>query len=115
MNVSENKVLSAEDIVAKATPKHPPLLVQVPEWGGSVYVRRLSVGDLGKYFARINELNGHPDKIRVAALSSAICDENGNRLFTESDASALVDLDAAGYDRVMLAFTTENRMNTRGN
>lgn len=72
-------------------------LVEVPEWGGSVWVRGLSGAERKEYMSSLVEFDGK-GKVRgkigeseliLAFLS--MCDESGERLFAGKD-----DLEALG-------------------
>lgn len=105
------RVLSAADIAARAKPAHPPVEVDVPEWGGVVHVRRLSVADLDRYYARVKDIP--PDQARAFALGCALCTPGGHRLYTEAEAKALADVDAAGAERVLGEFFAANGIGGR--
>lgn len=66
--------------------------VAVPEWGDFVYVRTLTAGDREKYESFMSGLKDKSGKLnlgtvraRLAALS--LCDENGTRIYDDSQAS----------------------------
>lgn len=64
--------------------------VDVPEWGGAVFVRTMSAADrieLTEAFSGPEENNASLLILKVAAAT--ICDEAGQRLFTNDD---VVDL-----------------------
>lgn len=58
-----------------------PVPVEVPTWGGTLHVRRLSVADM-------EEASGAEQRTDKRSLSRAaarvLCDENGQRLFDPS-------------------------------
>ncbi len=105
------KFLSAGDVRGLAKKSHPPIEVEVPEWGGSVMVRKLSVADLDRYYAAVKDVN--TERSRATVLAQALCDASGNRLFGDNDAGNLVDLDAAGAERVVDAFFAANGIGAR--
>jgi hypothetical protein len=92
------KVLSRTDFLA-ASSNRKRELVDVPELGGSVYLRELSTGQLLEYNDRIEKLRGaHSDVTPAASLelmslmiSMSACDEEGVLLFTEADVKALAE------------------------
>lgn len=81
--------------------------VSVPEWGDTVFVKELNAAERDQFetsmmkvdrkgrFAGTNMVNL---RARLAAL--AICDKDGNRLFSDEDAAALGLESAAVLDRV---------------
>jgi|WetSurMetagenome_2_1015567.scaffolds.fasta_scaffold562212_1 hypothetical protein len=80
-----NKILTKDDILN--ADDLPIIEVKVPEWGGSVYVRKLSVGQvvaLGR--ERVDEKN-----YIVKALGMSIVDKDGNRLLTNKEAERLME------------------------
>jgi hypothetical protein len=76
--LSKNQILAAKDEVVKT--------ISVPEWGGEVCIRAMSVGERDRYE---NEFIRNKDKgvenFRTKFLAACLCDEDGKRLFTEAD------------------------------
>jgi len=100
--LTREAILQADDL--------PRELVQVPEWGGDVYVSTLT-GTQRDAFEQ--SLQGKKDRVdlenvraRFAVLT--ICDEKGTRLFTHADISKLGKKSAAALDRV---FAVAQRLN----
>lgn len=58
--------------------------VPVPEWCGDVFIRSMDAGDKIDF---VTQCDGDPPEVHLACWLCArmICDEKGNRLFTESD------------------------------
>lgn len=95
--LSKDDILRAEDL--------PRELVDVPEWGGAVMVRGLSASERDAFEASIVELRGkdrriHLENIRAKLASLTICDEQGNRLFSDSEVTALGKKSAQAVQRV---------------
>jgi len=97
--LDKNMILAASDVVKE--------LVDVPEWGGSVYVRSITAAERGQIeaaAARFKEGKGKDDSfarlftLRFAAM--AICDENGARLFADADIEKLAQKNAAVISRL---------------
>lgn len=72
--------------------------VACPEWGGDVYVRSLTGAEKEAFTASLFDYDddGTPvrkdnylENIRVGMLIRAICDENGNRIFSDKDVPEL--------------------------
>lgn len=65
------------------------ILVDVPEWGEKVYIRKLSVGD------QLELSRGTEDAalLGVKVLLHSICDENGDRQLTDDDLPLLLEQD----------------------
>lgn len=76
--------------------------VEVPEWGGHVYVRSLSVAELDRFRADGERAKGsagpHDATVRLVVL--AACDEGGAPLFRPEDAAALRGKCVTAVERV---------------
>lgn len=86
--------------------------VEVPEWGGVVRVRTLTGKERDTFEESISQVKGKKTELRLANVRAklaarAIVDENGNRLFSDDDISALGKKSAAALDRV---FTVARRL-----
>ena len=95
--LTRDQILSADDLKTET--------VSVPEWGGHVKVRTMTGAERDAYEARSlvkrgesRELNLVNMRARLAA--DTIVDNEGKRLFTESDVGALGGKSAAALDRV---------------
>lgn len=85
------QIISAVDIELRQ--------VSVPEWGGFVYLRSLSVDARIKYLARISSVlakqnsptdaNNEYHEAQVYLLSQSLSDEKGNLIFAEADVQSL--------------------------
>jgi hypothetical protein len=83
------KVLAAADIVSAKS--RDVSRVAVPQWGGDVFIRGMSLGEREKFERWVRDRSredSSPDDggIRAALVCMALCDEQGNRLFTLDDA-----------------------------
>lgn len=99
MTLSHDDILKAEDIKKE--------LVEVPEWGGSVWVRGMTGADRDRFEASVIEMRGtkqilHLDDMRAKLCSACICDEHGNLLFTQADVKALSAKSANALNRVFV-------------
>jgi len=99
------KILGRDDILKAEDIRIEPL--DVPEWGGRIYVKTLSGEERDQLEASLVDYktNGQPkrmktEKLRASIAALAICDEKGNRLFTPIDISALAKKSSAALDRV---------------
>lgn len=72
--------------------------VHIPEWEGDVWVKTLTHGERRRAKA---DLTGPDAGLLLVVL--ATCDENGNRLFEESDLDQLANRNATALDRIMVA------------
>lgn len=80
-------------------------LVEVPEWGGAVYVRSLSGAERDQFEASIVQRNGKDTRtnlrnLRARLVVLAACDEDGAALFRAEDVQALGAKNAAPLDRL---------------
>lgn len=83
--------------------------VEVPEWGGSVCVRAMSAKERDGWEIRYaTDFANKNRSVRGSLCAVVICDENGNRLFTEQDIPVLEQKSAAALDRL---FDVAMRMN----
>lgn len=78
----EKKVLGAADILNFKDLK--PVEVEVPEWGGSVFIRPISAAESLQFIAD-NERNKDKGDSAVRLMVLSVVDEDGNPLFTEGD------------------------------
>lgn len=78
--------------------------VDVPEWGGSVNIRPMDVRELDEYSndAMRSKATGMRD-FRTRLVAYCLCDEQGNRLFTEKDIDALAGKSGTVMDRLYRA------------
>lgn len=103
--LSKEAILSADDLEKE--------LVEVPQWGGTVYVRALTGAERdafeqsmvemrtvrqGRKQETVREMRLQNIRARLCALT--ICDEEGNRLFTDADVQALGRKSASALNRV---------------
>lgn len=92
------KVLTAADILAAQDRKRD--LVEVPEWGGSVYVQEISAADA----ERLSE-----EKVgMVAFCAMCMVDKDGSPLFTDDQVADLSEKSTKAFRRVMAAVTALN-------
>lgn len=84
-NLTKDAILSASDIPA-------PERITVPEWGGDVYVRTMTGEERDSYITAVFGTSGKERNMRNATaqlLARTLCDEKGNRIFSDGDAAAL--------------------------
>lgn len=95
--LTKDQILGASDITKE--------LVEVPEWGGAVYVKGLTGAERDAFEASILEVRGNRQtfnmqnvRARLAALS--ICDEKGYRMFTDTEVIQLSKKSAQALNRL---------------
>lgn len=91
-------------------------LVEVPEWGGAVYVRGLTATEYDAITVSTIEGRGKNHHVnlanlRVKIVAASVVDEDGNRLFSDSDIKALGNKSAAALQRV---FSVAQRLSGLG-
>lgn len=100
-----SKVLNKQDILqARDVIKE---MLEVPEWGGAIYVRSISAAERGlieEGAAKFKESKGKNDTFArtftVKMVSMSVCDENGQRLFEDKDIALLQQKNAAVISRI---------------
>ena len=94
--LTKEQILSSEDLTKE--------IVDVPEWGGEVYVRAMTGTERDAFEASIVK-DGGTNLANIRAKLCALCmvDEDGNRLFIDGDVLALGKKSALALDRVFNA------------
>ena len=94
MSLTRKQILEAKDLIKQK--------VEVPEWGGEVYVRMMT-GSERDSFERgiINEdRTANLSNIRAKLCALTIVDESGNRIFTDEDVKEIGEKSALVLDRI---------------
>jgi hypothetical protein len=108
--LTRDQILHSKDLDVLAA-------VDVPEWGGTVYVTRITVAEQEKLWALAQldkkAKNGDPGLSQARAVCAALRDEHGNRLFEDptaddSDARILSGKCFAAIDRIHAKFLEVN-------
>ena len=103
MALSKDQILSADDMGL--------LEVAVPEWGGSVFVRVMTVGERDSYE---NEWMVNKDRgvsnFRSKFLQRVLCDEKGDLLFPPAEVEKLAKKSARVITRVWDAAMKHNSL-----
>lgn len=98
--LTRDQIFAASDLTSE--------VVNVPEWGGEVFVRALTGDERDKFeYAMTEDRKKGKVNIRAALAARAICDASGARLFTDADIPALGGKSSAGLDRI---FTVAARL-----
>jgi len=100
----KTQTLSRESILTAA----PPLaleVVEVPEWGGSVAVRELTGAERDAWEASVLGDDGKPSdqamtNARAKLVVRSVVDDDGTRVFGDTDIEAVGALSARGLNRV---------------
>ncbi len=81
--------MSMRDVIMAAANAFKPTVVDVPELGGKVFVRPLTLAGLSRVQAARSK---DPLLGNLIALIDCLCDENGTRLFSAADEETLAQL-----------------------
>lgn len=103
MSLTKDQILSADDAGL--------LKLHVPEWGGDVFIRVMSVGERDAYeneWQRKKETG--VDDFRTKFLVRCLVDEKGNRLFENGDVVKLSQKSARVMNRLWLAAMEHNNL-----
>lgn len=101
--LTKDQILAADDLGL--------LKLSVPEWGGDVYIRVMTVGERDAYeneWQRKKETG--VDDFRTKFLVRCLVDEKGNRLFDNGDVAKLATKSARVMNRVWLAAMEHNNL-----
>jgi hypothetical protein len=101
--LSKEQILAADDMGL--------LKLSVPEWGGDVYIRVMTVGERDAYeneWQRKRDTG--VDDFRTKFLVRCLVDEKGNRLFDNNDVIRLSQKSARVMNRVWLAAMEHNNL-----
>jgi hypothetical protein len=101
--LTKEAILAADDL--------PRELVNVPEWGGDVFVRTMTGADRDAFEASLIGKEGRMENVRARLVSLTLCTETGDRLFDDAEVAALGKKSARALDRV---FSVAQRLNGIG-
>lgn len=107
MVLSRDQILECSDLKKEE--------VQVPEWGGSVFVREMSGEDRDAWEASLINEKGTTNLKNIRARLAAFCivDENGNRIFTDDDIELLGKKSGKALERVTAACQKINKLTNK--
>lgn len=98
MTLTKEQILSAPDMQLEE--------VEVPEWGGSIFVRPMSGIDRDAMEAFVIERNeslgpkAAVEQIRAWSIARTTCTEDGTLLFSKEDIPELNKKNSAALDRI---------------
>jgi hypothetical protein len=99
--------LTREQILASRRDRKPVLL-EVPEWGGDVYVRVMSAADQAELSEGVK-----PAELPIRVILHCLVDEAGERILTDEDAEALAKEDFPVILRVFAFVAKLNGLSTK--
>lgn len=93
MALTKDQILAADDLGL--------LEVKVKEWGGSVFIRIMTVGERDAYENDwvLNKGKG-VENFRAKFLAKCLCDEKGERLFSDAEVDQLAKKSAKVMSRI---------------
>ena len=103
--------LSAEAIL-KADDTGERVRVDVPEWGGFVFVGMMTGAERDRWEISTSNALEKPGtaNVRASLCAATMCDETGKRIFTPNQANDLGRKSAAALDRVYTAARKLNKV-----
>jgi len=99
--------LTREQILASRKGRKPVLL-EVPEWGGEVYVRVLSAAD-----QMVLSDGVEPKEMAIKVILHCLVDEDGERIFGDDDVDELAKEDFPVIMRVFGFVAKQNGLSTK--
>lgn len=100
MPLTRDQILASDDL------EREPL--EIPEWGGTVFVKVMTAGERDKFEERFTR--NRYDNTRAALAVACVCDEAGKPLFTDADIPALAGKSAAALQHVFDAAARLNAL-----
>ena len=103
MALTKDQIIAADDMGL--------LEVEVPEWGGSVFIRVMSVGERDSYENEwIANKNKGVQNFRSKFLQRVLCDEKGELLFSNDETELIAKKSARATTRVWEAAMKHNAL-----
>lgn len=98
------RVLGRDDILA--APDIHPQKVEMPEWGGCVFVRGLTARERDAFESSIVSVDKNGERkvdarnVRARLVALGVCDESGQPIFTANDVAELGKKSALALERL---------------
>ena len=107
--LTREQILSADDL--------PKEVCEIPEWGGSVYVKTLSARakeewEQAMYATKSDKRDDNITNIRASLTALTCCDDDGVAIFTKADIEILNEKSSSALERVFNAACKLNRIGT---
>lgn len=112
--MSKTKALTRDAIRALPTLALESELVEVPEWGGAVYVRQFKGSDTDAISEMVDKVDPRTKRkvtragLRPYILIRAVVDEDGNRIFNHGDIPFLAEQPVKVTNRIIEVLTRLN-------
>jgi len=102
MALSRDGILAAADIKTQE--------IDVPEWGGTVFIKGMSGAERDQFEASNRRSDGEQNltNVRARFLVRCIVNENGTRIFADQDAAALGKKSSSALTRLWEAANEAN-------
>lgn len=97
MSLTKAQILAADDLAREE--------IEVPEWGGTVWVRMLTGAEM------MTVLNSQADSYQANMLAACLCDESGARLFSAEEAGEAMGKSYEVLSRLLEAARRLNNFN----
>ncbi len=109
--VDASRTLNADQIL-KAQDADAPIRVDVPEWGGVVYIKVMSGAERDRFelIAEEGIKSKAQANIRASLLAATLCDESGKRIFTNNMINQLGDKSSIVIDRLFDIAQKHNKL-----
>jgi len=104
--LSKAAILNADDLKTET--------VKVPEWGGDVMVRTMSGTARDAFEQSLVGSDGRMENVRARLVSLTMCDEKGERIFSDEEMLELGKKSAKALDRVFDVAQRLNGIGTKG-
>jgi hypothetical protein len=101
MPLSKSAILAAND--------KKMVDLEVPEWSGSVKLRVMTGTERDRFESEFVGGNKNVEMVRAKLVAKCLCDEDGERLFTEQEIPELGEKSAAVLDRLFSECMRLNR------
>lgn len=107
MALNKEQILAVNDLTREE--------VNVPEWGGTVFVKAMTGKERDTFELSIVDKKEkgkvNLENIRAKLCAMTICDEEGNRLFSDKEVFALSKKSATALSRVFVVAQKLNGLN----
>ena len=90
--------------------------VHVPEWNRAVLIRAMTGAERDAWEQSVQQAARNGKQIanfRAKLAALVVCDEQGNRVFSDADAEALGKKNGAALDRIFNAWLEQNALSKK--
>lgn len=92
-------ILTTEEFKTAAS-KRAVKEVEIPEIGGSVFVREVTAGEFDRVQRLCNKMDQEGTMFRAACVVYFLSDADGNRIYSDAEANALNGMNGKVIDRI---------------